>query len=83
MTKPTLNTEALMYAPLLKLERACQHINDLNTKVCDFLARKPFVFMERHERQAGRKTYFVKVKEPIPKGFSLIIGDAVHFVVPQ
>lgn len=70
--------DELLYAPLLKLERARQHINDLNARVDEFLATKPFVLMERHERKAGRTAYYIKVKQPIPPEFSLIIGDAAH-----
>lgn len=34
--------------------------------------------MEVHRRRAGETSYYVKVKEPIPTEFPLIIGDAIH-----
>lgn len=73
-----LSKEELLYAPMLKLKRARHHINDLNRRVESFLARKPFVLMERHERKASRATYRVKIKEAVPPEFSLIVGDAFH-----
>ena len=70
--------DELLCAPLLKLERARDHIKDLNARVNQFLAKHPFVLMERHQRKAGRTTYSVMAKESIPPELSLIIGDAVH-----
>ena len=70
--------DELLHAPLLKLERANQHINDLNVRCEAFLAQKPFKWMERINREAGKITYWVKTEMPIPEEFSLIIGDALH-----
>lgn len=70
--------DELLYGPSLKLERARHHINDLNAQVEAFLADRPFRLMERSYRKAGKLSYIVKVENPIPPTFSLIIGDAVH-----
>jgi hypothetical protein len=68
----------LLYAPRLKLERACHHINDLNGRIDNLLAERPFKLMERFRRKVGKITYRVKAEKTVPKEFSLIIGDAVH-----
>lgn len=73
-----ITPETLLYGPTLKLERAYHHINDLATQSDAFLAQKPFVMWERHERKASRKTLYVKQSKAIPPVFPLIVGDAVH-----
>lgn len=73
-----ITPETLLYGPTLKLERAYHHISDLATQSDAFLAQKPFVLWERHERKASRKTLFVKQSKPIPPVFPLIVGDAIH-----
>lgn len=70
--------EELLRAPLLKLERAGHHINDLATQIDTFLAEHPFKLLVRHNRKAGKQTFRTKAEKPVPDEFSLIIGDAVH-----
>ncbi|WP_423069014.1 hypothetical protein [Devosia sp. CN2-171] len=77
-TSAVITPETLLYGPTLKLERAYHHINDMAAQSDAFLAQKPFVLWERHERKANRKTLFVKQDKPIPRVFPLIVGDAVH-----
>ena len=71
-------SELLRNGPELKLERARHHINDLSAQFDAFLAEKPFVLWERHQRKASKKVLFVKQNKPVPPIFSLILGDAVH-----
>lgn len=73
-----ISEETMLYGPTLKLERAYHHISDLAARSDAFLAQRPFVLWERHERKANRKTLFVKQGKPIPPVFPLIVGDAVH-----
>lgn len=61
-----------------KLEWSQHHINDLNGKITDFLAQKPFKLIIRHQPKASKMTFRVKTEKSIPPEFSLIIGDAVH-----
>lgn len=71
-------SDELLRDPLLKIERARHHINNLQSRVESFLANKPFVLMEKHRRRAGETDYYVEVRERIPTELPLIIGDAVH-----
>jgi hypothetical protein len=73
-----LTADELKYAPYLKLERVRKHINDLKREVDALLAERPFKFMVRHHRKAGKRTHYVKVEKAVPPEFSLLIGDAVH-----
>jgi hypothetical protein len=77
MTLPT--AEELLRSPLLKLERANHHINDLNGKIQSFLSENPVELVVDPPDDTGRipSPRFEKQK-PIPQEFSLIVGDAIH-----
>jgi hypothetical protein len=74
LNEPTSNE--LLQAPLLKLNRAEHHINDLNRQVDTFLAERPFRLTGH--LGAGKFALRVKKDQPIPPEFSLVIGDAAH-----
>lgn len=71
-------SQELLYAPLLKLQRAEDHINNLNTQIIAFLAMKPFQLVLQCRPHAGQAALRTKTKIPIPPEFSAIIGDVVH-----
>jgi hypothetical protein len=73
-----LTADELKYAPYLKLERACHHINDLDGQLKAFLAEKPFKIIIHYRRKTGERAFGIKTEKPIPPHFSVIIGDAVH-----
>ena len=62
----------------LKIERAQHHIVELDREIAKFLAQKPFrAVIEAGETPSQRRlTYRVRV--PVPKIFSVIIGDVLH-----
>lgn len=64
----------------LKIERAKEHIRDLEAAIQAFVGEKPYTLAARsHPVVAIQHTtlYIAEVK-PIPDRFSLLIGDAVH-----
>jgi len=68
----------LLHGPLLKLDRAQHHIDDLKAQVDAFLAGKPFTLIIQMRSNPGKLALRVKRDRAIPESFSLIIGDAVH-----
>jgi hypothetical protein len=63
--------------PHKKLEWAEQHINDLRVQTNKFFSdHYKLVFVR--EMQNGQCAITIERQSPIPKEFSLIIGDAVH-----
>jgi hypothetical protein len=73
-----MTAEELKEAPLQKLERARYHINDFEFRSNIFLERNPFKLMVRDHRKAGKMTFSIITKIPIPPDLPLIIGDAIH-----
>ena len=63
-------------APRLKLQRARDHISELDRAITSFLARKPFslVIEQKEEWHA----WTARLRDNVPLEFSAIIGDAVH-----
>ena len=62
----------------MKIERAKQHIDDLNRAVTEYLTQRPFELRIRQTCNPNRRTVYTEVKVTIPEGFSLVLGDAVH-----
>jgi len=62
----------------LKIERAKHHVNDLNRKITNYLAQKPFELVFVRVKDSNWATPILKSQVPIPPEFSLIIGDAAH-----
>lgn len=77
MSKSTQKAK-LLRDPLLKIERAKQHINDLNGKVAEFLSHSPFQLRIRQSSNPPQRFIFFQNNRRIPDEFSLIVGDAVH-----
>jgi hypothetical protein len=70
--------DELAYGPSLKIQRAKNHINDLNRRIEAFLSEKPFTLFVHHQPKAGQAAARIKTEKPIPDEFGLIVGDAVH-----
>jgi hypothetical protein len=68
----------LLHGPLLKLERALLHIDELSRQIDTFMAKRPFKLILQVRSNPGQIALRVKQDNPIPEAFSLIIGDAVH-----
>jgi hypothetical protein len=71
-------TTALTRQPYLKINRAKQHVNDLNGKVREYLAERPLRMVTAYDPETHKQTHTVKQYVPVPEEFALIIGDAVH-----
>jgi hypothetical protein len=70
--------ETLTEAITLKLQRAEEHIADIQRRVDAYLREANPVLMVRTDHQAGEKVAFVKTDVPIPDQLSVVVGDAVH-----
>ncbi|QGM45845.1 hypothetical protein [Methylocystis heyeri] len=71
-------TDDVAYGAKLKIERAKQHVNDLNREMEAFMAQKPFRLIARQDPKSATRTISIKTYCPIPEQISLILGDAIH-----
>jgi hypothetical protein len=78
MGTPVAAPTNLFIPSRLKIERAKHHINDLNTRLAEFLAKNPFETVVREDPDRAERIIRIKTNRSIPDEFSLIIGDAVH-----
>jgi len=78
MTGNAKRKHELLSGPLMKIERAKQHINDANRQVTEFLRKKPFELRVSEHRDPQRRIVYVKANQPIPSVITLILGDTVH-----
>jgi hypothetical protein len=62
----------------LKIERAKQHVCDLEESIRAFRAGDPYGLMAEHNAKTGEIIYKVQIRRQIPDDMPLIIGDAVH-----
>jgi hypothetical protein len=72
------SADALAYAPKLKIERAKDHIRELEAAINAFMAERPFRTIIKHQPNARRYTIVSKRYKPIPDKLSLIVGDTIH-----
>src|SRR5256885_2012251 len=61
-----------------KVERAKKHILDLEAEKDRFFQTKPYSFRFEINPQTGERDYYIANAKPIPREFSLIIGDALN-----
>jgi hypothetical protein len=73
-----LSREELIFGATQKLERAEYHINDLTAQINAYLIKKPMRLVTVGNRKTGDETHFLKEQIPVPIGFSLVLGDALH-----
>ena len=71
-------TIPLLEGSRIKIDRAKHHINDLNTKITEFIDSKPYRIVSENDPDTSEEIHVLRVIEEIPKYFSAIIGDAVH-----
>jgi hypothetical protein len=65
----------------LKLDRAKQHINDLEATVTWFYRSNPYQIVAEDDPQTGQRTLKIgNQPAPIPTAVPLILGDAVHAI---
>jgi hypothetical protein len=61
-----------------KIERAKQHIGDLERAILDYRSTDPYRLRVEEDFKAREKVYLVHERSPIPEQLALIAGDAVH-----
>jgi hypothetical protein len=62
----------------LKIERADQHIRELEARLKSFVEDDPYEAVEKKEPDTGDRIWVVKVKSDPPPRLSIVLGDAVH-----
>jgi hypothetical protein len=67
-----------LQGPREKVARAKEHVNDLNTKIAEFLASNPYAVVREVETETGDHVWRIKVREQPPQRLATIAGDAVH-----
>lgn len=61
-----------------KIERANQHVHDLQAAVNTFAQRNPYRVITKVDKEAGKTIFTAQITEYIPPEISAIIGDCVH-----
>src|SRR6266567_1987775 len=61
-----------------KIERAEEHINDLNRTISEFIDATNYVAFIEREMDTGRNLLKVKALRVLAPRFAFILGDAVH-----
>lgn len=65
----------------LKLDRAKQHIDDLEAAIIAFHRTNPYPVVTEDDPQTGKRVLKIKGKpRPVPNTIRLILGDAVHAI---
>ena len=65
-------------AVLAKIERANNHIRDLESRIEDFRKTVPYGVHCEKDSQTGESVYRLRICQPIPVAIPLIAGDAAH-----
>ncbi len=73
-----MNREQRPFNHELKLDRAFQHLQSLETEVQRWLGSHPYAFVEEFYAQRSENVLRVVALEPPPAMFGVIIGDCVH-----
>lgn len=69
---------ASLQGPLLKLERASEHLKTLDAEVVEFLEGEPYRTIETIEPETGDYVLSGEILRPPPAHLGPIIGDIVH-----
>jgi len=62
----------------LKVERAKQHIGDLNTGLKAFLGSNPYIVGAQRDPQTRRPIYYLAAVREVPTPISLLAGDIIQ-----
>lgn len=68
----------LLEGPKLKIERAKEHVNQLDAELRAFHKWEPYHIVVKEEPQSGDQIYRMKINEQPPLRWAAIIGDIVH-----
>jgi len=64
--------------PRLKLERAKEHLDALNTELTVFYQRNPYTLVKKVNPKNGRQVFGAELSEEPPVRLGILAGDAVH-----
>jgi hypothetical protein len=70
--------EDRLRGPRLKIERAKEHIRELESEIREFLGSDPYAVVKHDEGAGGDLVYSLRAVKQPPQRWALIIGDAVH-----
>src|SRR6266404_7962836 len=62
----------------LKIERADQHISDLNTAVGAFFATNPYETSTKTDPETGKPVHYLTKVDAVPVSISIITGDILN-----
>ena len=62
----------------IKVERAKEHIRDLDLKISEFKNRHPYEFKRESDSGQGERVYSLKIHQCVPIAWGAILGDAIH-----
>ncbi len=65
----------------LKIERAKQHISDLQARINQFFATEPYKIAIKIDSESRKPVYYLGEVDPAPDSLALIAGDAIHSLV--
>ncbi|MCL4690988.1 MAG: hypothetical protein KJ060_00530, partial [Candidatus Hydrogenedentes bacterium] len=61
-----------------KIERADQHIQELDQAIREFMNNKPFRIVTKQDKNTGEHIMVIADARPIPAEWSILAGEAVH-----
>ena len=67
-----------MYNHELRLGRALQHLQSLETEVGSWIEKRPYRVWTQFDPKSGKNLIWAEVLEQPPAEFGLIIGDCLH-----
>src|SRR5579864_4992836 len=75
-----MSTQDRIHGIRLKIERAKEHIRDLDAAIKRFVQEQPYTLGAKPHRipEIEHTTLYVAEVKPIPDCISLIVGDAIH-----
>ena len=62
----------------LKIERAKQHIRDLDEQIRAFVERDPYQVVAESDRKGGDQIFRLRVIEEIPARWAVIVGEMAY-----
>ncbi len=65
-------------SPRLKIERAKEHIGNLEPQIVGFRQRRPYRAIFKKKVDNGLADFVVQVEEDIPLGWSVLVGEVVY-----
>jgi hypothetical protein len=61
-----------------KIDRAKQHVRELDRKMADYRKRKPYKVVVKQDPKSPNHLWTLRIREEVPSCLALIMGDAIH-----